>query len=269
MARTITLRLEGKEISALVFSHKVRAFLDMLREVDRSITREYDIATETSVKWIVESVRSGSPIDLIVRAVPASRDVYPVIPEQIVDAVPAGLAQIESPTMMEDLPRHFTWTALEQLQELVKPAKNGLAGVQVGTPERTVPLSKHTIDNLDRFLTGVFVHSGSVEGVLQMVSVAHGRPAFSIRDRVMGRSVRCDVPQKLLPAVLDAFNQRVVVFGRVRTNERGDVLRIDADRVEAFPREGDLPRIKDVAGAFDLTGDKTVAEHLDWLRDAS
>ena len=271
IAPTISLRLEGDDLSAQVFHQKIGKFLDLLHAVDRNVTEELDQPppTATSIRWVVESVRSESPITLTLRAEPIVDNVLPVVGERIVRTVTSGLAELESTTPVRELPHYFDFTVLEELRDLVRPVHDGLTGVVVSTPEQSIPLTPQTTANMDRFLRPVFEHIGSVEGMLQMVSVAGGTPRFSIRDRISGRAIRCTVPRERLPEILRVFDRRVIVFGRVRTNEQGDVLSVQVEDVEAFPHEADLPTIEHVAGAFDLTGGKSISEHLDWLRDAS
>jgi hypothetical protein len=139
----------------------------------------------------------------------------------------------------------------------------------IGKPEQNIPLIKQAEKNLERFLRPKFEHTGSVEGVLEMVSVAGRRPRFSVRDRLSGRAIRCTAAPDRVKDLLYVFGQRVSVCGRVRTNERGDILSVHMETVEAFPPDDELPSIRQVAGAFDLTAGQTIEEHLRNLRDAT
>jgi hypothetical protein len=271
MARTITLHLDGENISAQVFHQKVGAFLALLRDIDKSVTDDLDAtpATGPSLRWVVQSIRAGSPVDMTLRAEPLADDVGPQIADRIIATVVIGLTEIASRPVLDEPPTYFTFPALEDVRDLVKTGQDGVTGVVVSTPEQTVPLSEHTKANLDRFLRTAFEHDGSVEGVLQTVSVAGGKPRITLYNRLSGRAINCAVPRERIPEVLRVFDRRVSVFGRVRTNELGDVIGIHLERIEAFPNDDELPSVEQVAGAFDLTGGKSVSEHLDRLRDAS
>lgn len=269
MAKKITLHLDGEEISARAFHQKVGAFLDLLRAVDRNVTEELDDATAPqSIRWIVESIHAGSPVDMTVRPVPLSDTAPPAVGEEIVRSSASGLALVESPAPLYDLPRFFTFAVLEAARELVRPTQDGVALVQVKTDEQSVTLTPSARANLDRFLRPVFEYHGTVEGVLQMVSVA-GRPHFSVREPLSSRVIRCVVPRSTLGKVVAAFDRRVTVTGLVKTNERGDVLSIRMDDIEPFPLDEDLPSLRDVAGKFDITRGKSIREHLESLWDAS
>jgi hypothetical protein len=270
MARTITLHLEGEEISAQAFHQKVGAFLAMLTRLDRSVTQELDEspASAQSFRWVVESIRAGSPVDMTLRPVPLVDTVLPSVGEQIIQSSAGGLALVESTTPMHDLPPFFTFPVLEAVRDLVRPSNDGVAFVQVKTEEQNVTLTPRATANLDRFLRPMYQYRGTVEGVLQMVSVA-GRPHFSVRDPLSGRAIRCTVPRSRIGKVVEAFERRVLVAGQVKTNERGDVLSIHMEDIEAFPHEEDLPGLQDVAGKFDITRGKSVQDHLEDLWDAS
>lgn len=269
VARTITLRLDGDEIAAQAFHQKVGGFLDMLRKIDQNVSQDLDASAAVSVTWVVESIKAGSPVVMTVRAKPRTDDVPVAVPERIIATATAGLREIASATPLSDLPPYFTFPVLEDVNVLVRPGQSGVTSVTVSTPEQTIPLAVEADRNLERFLRPVFEHTGSVEGELQMVSVAGGRPRFSVRDPLSGRSIRCTIPRDRLDDVLRAFGRRVTVFGRVRTNERGDVLSIHMETVQAFPPDDELPSIQQVAGAFNLTGGRSIGEHLEHLRDDS
>jgi len=268
---TIALRLEGEEISAPVLVKKIDAFLDLLREVDRSVTGETGGSGEDSrsVKWIVQSIHSGSPVTLTLRPEPLNDKAPASTGERIIASVVTGLATVESDAPMEHLPRHFSLPVLEDVRDLVRHEADGITGITVMTPDRTIALSSAANQNLHRFLAPAHKSHGSVEGTLQMVAAAGRRTRFSVRDRLSGRAIRCTVPRERQHEGLDAFDRPVIVEGRVSVNERGDVLSIHMERVTVLPDDSDLPDVEGVAGVFDLTLGKSVEEHLERLRDAS
>jgi hypothetical protein len=269
VARTITLRIEGEEIPAQALYQKIGAELEALRDIERSVTEDRSEPPPTSVKWVVESIRAESPVVMTLRAEPATEDAQETVGEEVIAAFTAGLKEIQSHAPLYRLPPYFTMPVLEAVRELARPVGEDVTGVTIITPEDTVQLSTQANANIDRFLRPVYQHYGSVEGVLQMVSVARPTPQFSVRDSVSGRAIACSVPRELLDHVLRVFGRRVTVYGRVRTNELGDVLSIRVEQIEAFPPENELPSIRQVAGAFDLTGGKSIEDHLASLEDAS
>lgn len=268
---TITLRLEGDQISAQALQQKIGAFLDLLASVDRTVTEELDIleSHSRSVNWLVQSIHSGSPVTMALRAKPVSDGVPVSAAEDIIRSVGRGLELIESTAPLEGLPRNFDFQTLEHVRDLIRPVRDGVTGITVITPERKISLSSAAERNVERFLRPVYSSYGTVEGIIQMVALAGHNLHFSVRDRLSGRSIRCIVPRARQPDVLAVFGRRVIVEGRIKVNERGDVLVIQMEGITRFPPDEELPSIEDVAGAFDFTGDKSLAEHLESLRDAS
>jgi hypothetical protein len=268
---TITLRLEGDQISAQALQQKIKAFLDLLAGVDRTVTEELDTpeSHSRSVDWVLQSIHSGSPVTMTLRAKPSSDDVPASTAEDIIRFVENGLESIAAVAPLERLPRYFDFPILENVRDLMRTTGDGVTGVTVITPHRAIHLSDDAERNVDRFLRPVYRSYGSVEGTIQMVAVAGQNLHFSVRDRLSGRSIRCIVPRKRKPEVLAVFDRRAIVEGRIRVNERGDVLAIEMERIVPFPPDEELPSIEDVAGAFDLIGDRSLAEHLESLRDAS
>jgi hypothetical protein len=102
--------------------------------------------------------------------------------------------------------------------------------------------------------------------MLQTVSVAGGQPRFNLLDRLSLRTIRCTVARERIQEVLRVFDRRVVVTGRVKTNELGDVLSVRMESIEAFADDSELPSIESVAGALDLTLGDSVSDHLNRLR---
>lgn len=272
MAKQIGLHLEGGMISAQVYHQKVGDFLDMLRAMDRNVTEDMapESDAQTSITWLVEDVRKGS-LDLVLLGEPAAYDSEPLVVDRVIASIESGLEQLMDAKPMSEPPLYFTFPVLEAIRDLVRPSNDGVLAAAVVTPQKRIVLTDDVRTNLNRFLRPVFSHYGSIEGILEMVSVA-GSPHFSIRDRLCGRSIRCTVQRGRAREVAGLLEQRVSVTGRVRTNELGDVLSVAMEEIDAFPPDAELPGIRDVAGKFDITRGKSMEEHRDalWgLSDAS
>ncbi len=268
-SNTITLQLEGQQIPAQVLSHRLRNFLDILQDVARNVSEELNSPNLAAapVSWIVDSIRSDSPITLTVRAEPAKTAGLDVS-ERTVEAIATGLAVIQEETTALDLPRYFSLEVLSDIHKLSRRGRDGISGVTVRTADRSITLSDQADLNMHKFLVPAYVSYGLVEGILEMVSAAGDMPRFSVRNRLADRAIRCMVPYARLSDVLDVFNRRVAVSGRIRTNERGDVLSITMEDLTAIPKDSALPSIREVAGAFDLTMGRSIEDHLESLRHA-
>lgn len=268
--RTITFRIEGEEIPAQVFYQKVGAFLDVLRDVERNVGAEDADHEPAPVKWVVQSIRAESPVVMTLRADPPDDEAEEDVAPRVISIAAAGLKRLQAQDPVREAPRGFSLPTLERVRTLVRPV-NGAAtlGVAVVAEGETIPLSGQVTANVERLLRPVYHHYGTVEGILEVVSVAGNRPRIRVKDRLTGRPINCFVPRDRMDDVLRVFGRRVSVYGRVRTNELGDIVDIRLESIEAFPPEDELPTVEQVAGAFDITSGKSIEEHLASLRDAS
>lgn len=267
----ITLSLDGERISAELMSEKIAKFLNILRDVDRNFTADVENSARgnTSIRWTLGALGYGSPAEMTLIADPISRDVPPLVGFHIITAVIDGLHSIQEDEPLLDVPQYFGLPTLESVDDLIRLETDGIQKVVVKTPDQAIFLSERADSNLRRFVASTYEHYGSVEGIIETVSVAQKRPYLSIRDDISGRSIRASIPLEKVLDALKAFTRRISAEGTVRTNEQGDVLSIDVEDFWVFPREEDLPSIDDVAGKFDITMGKSIADHLDMLRDAS
>jgi len=179
---TITLQLEGEQISAQVLYYRIKNFVDILHDVARNIGEELDppIPTSAPVKWIVDSIRSDSPVTMTLRPEPVVEKTLLDVSERVVNTVATGFAVLQTETTALDLPRHFSLRILEDVHHLIRRGSDGITGVTVRTPDRAISFSGQADQNIRRFLNPAYESYGSVEGILEMVSAAGSMPRFSV-----------------------------------------------------------------------------------------
>ena len=66
-----------------------------------------------------------------------------------------------------------------------------------------------------------------------------------------GRPVRCWFPEGMLDSIKNALGKRVLVFGDVRTNHRGEHMSVIVEGYESYPSEEELPTIEEMSGLID------------------
>lgn len=99
---------------------------------------------------------------------------------------------------------------------------------------------------------------GSVEGILVDTGI-ESHSAFSlndvstlaVRDLLTDHETRCYFPGYLSEDVQRAIGKRASMFGLIFSNEAGERLWINAESLEVFPSEEDLPQLEDVIGILD------------------
>jgi hypothetical protein len=91
----------------------------------------------------------------------------------------------------------------------------------------------------------------------------------SLYDDTTRRAVRCRFPDALFATVRDALGRRIRALGEVTRNRRGQILRVDIDRIELLPDVLAAPSVDELAGIAEwYTGDQSTEEYLRAVRGA-
>lgn len=88
---------------------------------------------------------------------------------------------------------------------------------------------------------------GSVEGHLTSLHAGNGLHG-EIREYIRRRPVKCTIPDELVETTKSLWRKRVIAYGLVHYNPRGEAIRVQVDRIEPLPDDNDLPSYMDVLG---------------------
>ena len=238
-AQRLTLDLSGAEIPAEKFVDGVKAFLNLVKEVARTVT-----GRTGSVYWVV-TVRPGSAI-IDYEARP--RRVMPSDLIPIIDTVEMGIVATEAgasqPPGFSDRAQDYTST----LAAILEGRERKLDRVRVWRGGAAHDVTLRTVANVDA-LSGIeFRDWGTLEGTLETITGHRGFPEFFVKDVVRGRSTRCYFNEELLDDVVGAFLRRVAVSGIIRYRRNGEPVSIVVEELMVFPRNDELPDFEDVRG---------------------
>lgn len=152
-------------------------------------------------------------------------------------------------------------------------------GPQVPTITVTPAVAKVAIDTLEAATTNLDLlprwrereEIGSIEGALIDVGTDYHQPAIRVLERKSGKEVWCRVDPSLRESIareasfLDVWeNRRVIVRGRVRFDEHGQIIRVHARSIETIsPREMTVHDIRDTQ----FTNGMNTAEYIERLRE--
>ena len=175
----------------------------------------------------------------------------------------------------QELPPYFSPDVAEGLARIGKQARlPGVSGVSLqipGTPEsgpRTEQISEAVVANAQASVEGSERLLGSVTGVLDVVNLRRGAHV-SLYDEETRRAALCRFPDALFDTMKEALGHRVRALGEITRNRRGQVLRVDIDRVELLPDEPGSPSVDDLAGIAPwYTGEQSTEEYLRSVRGA-
>ena len=237
-AEPLTLRIEGKKITAEKFLQATNSFFGLLRNVADEISGQKDAVT-----WLV-SAREGSQI---LTATPEADESVVKNLGSIPAAIHKGFRGIETSSKR---PRAFSDTALWHAKELASVIGNLDGDVNKVTlvyERQTSVVSGQTSEHVVDILGSKKTEDGSVEGRVSLLSDKRGLRVH-IDDVLTGHSVRCkprDVDEKKL---ISAFRSRVVAIGTVHYRRDGAPVKIEVDDVRMLGKREGLPTFEDVRG---------------------
>ena len=236
----LTLEIDGPQITAEKFEMGIRSFLDLIKEVAKSVSGH-----SRGIQWLIDIKPGSIKVDFLPKPEKAPPDTVP----SIVDTIVSGIASLESRDIR---PPHFSDRALRSAQNLASildGKEPDLDKVSIWIYERANPVSTNTIAHVDSLL-GVYSRDwGSIEGRLSVVS-ERGGLRFVVYDPVTSKPIRCYFDEDIteIEEVTGAFQRRVSVSGLIRYRGDGEPISIKVDEFVVFPKSEALPSISDVRG---------------------
>jgi hypothetical protein len=226
----LILALKGDRIDLEDFAHALKLFSDLLHNVTRAIPEGEHVRWRTEVKPSSVHVAAIAETDTSVGPKPA---------QHAVRTIRRGFRAIED---QEHAPRYFRERDLRSVKEFAKMD----ATVVIGSPDELQPISDRTAENVDALLAPSIHAYGTVEGILQSVSSRQGKKC-RVYDRHFDCGVECILTDEILNQALDAFDSRVLVYGRIRyKDEKPESIRVE--RFRKFADPSTLPNADYVKG---------------------
>jgi hypothetical protein len=249
--REFSVSLSGARIEMGVFLDAVSTAVKLLRAAD----------PDKRIRWRLATLHYGSPAVVGFVGEPRRKDVPPEAADIAIDSVVGGLRALNAGVR----PPSFTDDALELAKHLVQVKERGKLDVLTvvtrnGGPPEPLVVTTQMAATVDEVIGIKYESFGSVEGRLEIVS-ARGQMHCSVYETIHGKPVKCDVPPSLKKAVLDAFDQHVIVYGIVKRDASGQARRIALESVEVVPPSDSVPR--SLAGiAPDFTDGDDSAQYI-------
>jgi hypothetical protein len=256
----VKLTIEGTPgtITLRAFINAIENWLSILKDVDAAISK----VSSGSLDWVVTELAVGS---LQVAVAPLSRvegkNFGPVVARNAV----AGLGQIEREGTT---PPYWSHASLMHARKMLKSIGNcGVSGIEATYQSDTERASARASANIDLLLPTIRTSLGSVEGVMEAISI-HGQPKFVVYQDGTNKAVTCAFSQTWLDSAKEALGRRVSVAGVVHWNRKDEPVRVDVEDLRTMKSRGELPPIVQLAGSVpDLTGDLTTEEYIRRIRE--
>ncbi|HWL43039.1 MAG TPA: hypothetical protein VNQ73_08850 [Ilumatobacter sp.] len=91
---------------------------------------------------------------------------------------------------------------------------------------------------------------GSIEGVVDQISIRGKSPSIGVQERLEQRPLRCVIDKASVDQARDALGHRVVVTGAMSMNASSQVVKMMAEKIDLVPDDSDLPTIGSIAGKY-------------------
>jgi len=233
----LTLEISGQAVTPDKFLRGVRSFFAILAEVTKQVAGK-----PTAIEWVVQVKEASNLIGLSYRP-----GFDPALASQVIDAVSAGITQLEDESAQ---PLYFNERAMRQLRDLgsvVGRSDDDDTVVRVWAKKQPIAVSYNAVANVNALLASEHSDYGSIEGRLQTVT-ERGRLQFVVYDPLWDEPIRCFVPEEQIQQAMNAFRARVEVYGLIRYRKDGKPVSIDVDEIVPFPAAAEIPSFRDVYG---------------------
>ena len=233
----LTFEIAGSVVTPERFQRVLAAFFGLLAEVTKAVTPEGE-----RVDWRVQ-VKQGS--NLV--GVSPGPGVPAALAVSVRRAIMSGLETLEhAPTE----PPQFSEKALLSVNRLASSIgthDDDDTAIRIWGEKAPVPVTPRLARNVAELVGEAYTDYGSVEGRLRTISEA-GAFRIVIYEPIFGRSVPCNIPERLMQQALGLFGRRVEVYGDISYRRNGFVNRVSIQEIVAFPAEKDLPDHEQVRG---------------------
>lgn len=235
----ITLELDGSQITPDKFRKSINAFVGLLEVITKSVCRD-----EPIVEWRMQ-VKAGS--NLV--GADATEGANPNHVRRILALMAQGLEQFE---LEGEMPPVYPDEAIKRIRELSNlAAKKVEDDTRIGlwVKKRRQEITPAIYAAARAALRPGFSEYGTVEGQFSVLSDRKG-VHFVIYERVWDKPVVCTVPEDLLETTMHLWRKRIAAHGMVHYRPDGLPTRIDAQEIEPFPEDNELPSHEDVLGVL-------------------
>jgi len=255
----IGIQIAGKnnKISANVFAKSLTSFLDLLKDVDSTVSKQ----SKGSVRWEVAALQKNSPAVIELTGVSKTKemDYSDAIQESLID----GLEQL---TERAEQPNFYSYSALRKAHRMAALSKD-VRFLSVFTSTRRMMITERVSQNVDYLMATGSKSLGSVRGSLDAVMV-HAGHEFRVWSPKWKRPITCYFDKTMLSDVARHLKQEVEVIGEVHRNQKGEPVIVKVSQFLALEPTSISPRIEDLCGMLsNVYGGKDLKGYLEELRN--
>lgn len=239
-AETLTLTLDGSEITAEKFVKSVSAFVAIIRDVTESLSGE-----KNSIKWIVSVEKGRIKVHFTPRPIKAN----PAVIKSTIGVGKNGFLEIEQ---RGGRPSYWSDASLKSAKEIASvysPSENALDVIRVSSDGGYATVAKKTSTNVVSLVGNEKRAWGTVEGRLRTVTESGGLHVV-VQDASTHNNIRCFIEDTDTDRFVAAFKKRVSVYGEIRYAGDGAPLSIKASDIRVMRESTKLPFIDEMIGIY-------------------
>jgi hypothetical protein len=254
----IGIRLTGKKISASVFTKSVASLVDLIKDVDRAISRK----SGGRIRWDLLTLGKSSPAVVEFAAVSRSKSNDYIAEVQL--SILHGLEQLaEGP----EQPEHYSYSALENVRTIAEQSAK-LTGIAIYSDAgQSSFVDQRVFNNVEYLIASGTVSMGSVRGSLDAITVHDGHEFRIWPSPMTKQAVTCRFKKSILSNVARHLKQEVEVFGKIHRNAGGEPFLVDVHEFSAL-KAVTFPGIQEMSGLLsDFYAGLSLKDHLDDLRN--
>jgi hypothetical protein len=265
------LRFEIKgdpdSVSLETYSQATLQVLGILRELDPAISRR----SSGTLNWYISRLHNNGTLLLEVlskqrqgmRQTAETKDVS----TEVAASFLTGLDNLEHHGTS---PPYLTDVGMRKVKKMVSLIrKNGAKGFVASAPDgqQSVEVSEKSSQTIDELLPVKTESVGSVEGRLEAISI-HGSKKFVIYHSITKKAVNCHFDQeRIMEKVLQTLGGRIMVFGEVFSNAKGEPVKVAVSDFELVERTERLPTVLELTGSDpNFTGGLSTEEYIRSIR---
>ena len=263
MPSEINLRLEGPYEGLYPGSliNALRHFWRLLQDLDATISKD----PRGTTNWDIQHLSKSSPA--VIAFVGQSHLTTIDHTHEIENDCIQGLKLLSASG--ERLPS-YSDAAISKALRLAKlcqrRAHQRLDLIEVSASGERVAIGPDTVANIESLTATKYESLGSIVGNLDAITVRNGTE-FRVWEEVSGQPVTCRFTEEMLEQVEDSLGLRVLVYGDVRANYKGQIIGIYVHGFGMYADEANLPPIKEMSGLVDdFTGGMPLKDYLEEIR---
>ena len=247
MPSKISFFLESEDprrISVNSLRSALDGFSNLLGEVEREISH----TSRRTLSWDITDIRFGSAL-VQLEALPTGQQEVELT-SSVIEATFLGLESIITDTSR---PEYFNDEALEWSRRMTRILGDGISRITVSIDNgsKNIHITEHLAGNVRQILQSMEAY-GSIEGYLDVLSSRSATLHFSVRESLTNRIVRCNFDEDLVEQALEAWRKRVIVFGRIQADNRGNPRTLWVWTMNVIKGPSDIPSIDDVEGVLQV-----------------